>query len=307
MGRYLLKVSTRILQFFTAVFLLWNLSFVLLNLLPGSPFAEEANLNPVYEKTLKEQYGLGESWAERYRTQFIKFLSFDLGPTSSAQGKTAGELIFRALTVSASVVIWAFVFSLITSFLLTMISYFSGAFGRWIINSSMTVALSLPQIFLVPVAVWYFGFELKIFPIAFLDSAISYVLPVLLLSFRPVFMLYRLFFQAVLRTDQEPYCLNARALGFSKSKIFFRFLVPNSVSLWIQQLGSVMIHFFAGALLVELVFNYEGIGSLLIKALNSRDLVLSLAIIVVIGSLVCFVQLATDMINSCIDPRMDIL
>jgi ABC-type dipeptide/oligopeptide/nickel transport system permease component len=307
MGRHLLKIGSRLVQFILTVFLLWNLGFVLLNALPGSPFAQEANLKPQFEQALRQQYGLGASIGERYFLQLKKFLQFDFGPSSSFEGKTANQLIVQTLKTSSTIMLLAFALSMVASFLLTMGSYFGNQLIKSTIDSLMTVVLSLPQIFLVPVAVWFFGFHLKIFPIAFLDSAISYILPVTLLALRPVFVLYRFLTEAIQKTEKEAYSINAKAMGFSKSKIFFRFLVPNSISVWVQHLGSVWVHFFSGTLLIEMVFSYEGMGSLLVKALGSRDFTLSLAIIIVIGTMVSLMQMIADLINSLVDPRLDIL
>jgi oligopeptide transport system permease protein len=314
MGRYLLdhtefkkKLSARVLQLILSLFFLWNLSFFLLRVLPGSPFAEEANLNPKIEALFKEHYGLGDSFLLSYAKSLASLLRADLGISLFFEGRAVTELVGQALKITLPIAGIAFLIAIFVSLALSLWYEFSSPVFKQILNYFSLMILSAPQLLIVPVVIWFFCFKLQWLPIAFLDHWYSYLLPIFFISLRPVWMLFRILKNEMAFTKKTLFYMHAQALGYSRTQLYFKVLLANSLGAWVAQLGTFFGQFVAGSLLIELVLGFDGLGSLFLAALSGRDVPLLSALIFLIGIFVMLSQLLVDLLNYSLDQRQKLL
>jgi oligopeptide transport system permease protein len=314
MGRHLLefselqkKVLSRVLQTVLGLFLLWNLSFFILRVLPGSPFVEELNLNSKVEALLKENYGFGEQWSKSYWKSLKSVLRGELGVSLVFESRSVNHLIWQACKTTLPIAAFAFLFCILGSLILSCWYENSVPSNKVLLNLSSLMILSAPLLLVVPVFLWFFGFKLQWLPIAFLDHWYSYLLPIFFISLRPVSMLFRILRNEMSQTKKSYYFLNAQALGYSKRLIFFKVLLANSLGPWIQQLGHFLSQFIAGSVLIELAMGFDGLGSLFLSSLNSRDIPLLTGLIFFIGGIVMLSQLIVDLLNYFFDQRQKLL
>lgn len=138
----------------------------------------------------------------------------------------------------------------------------------------------------------------------FWSSVEHLILPALALAAWPVGLVTRMTRATVLDVSRESYVVMARALGFSERQVFFRFALRAAWVPIVQTLGLI----FAGALvytfLVETVFNWPGLGSYASRAVSTLDVAAVIGLALFVGILYVFTNLAVDLIQAALDPRI---
>jgi peptide/nickel transport system permease protein len=133
------------------------------------------------------------------------------------------------------------------------------------------------------------------------------VLPAVTLAFRPIGRLAQVARSALVEEMQKPYIVALRAQGMSEGRIVRRHALKNSLIPIITVGGDELASFLNGAVVIETIFAWPGIGSLFIQAIERRDLPLVLACVFVIATMVIVVNLVIDLTYAWIDPRASLI
>jgi peptide/nickel transport system permease protein len=137
-----------------------------------------------------------------------------------------------------------------------------------------------------------------------LDVAQHMVLPVLALVFVYLASIMRITRASVLEALDSPFILAARARGLTRRQVLVRHALPNSVLPIVTVIGSQFGFMLAGAVLVETVFAWPGLGRLLLSAMLNRDFAIITAMFLMISSAIIFANLVIDIAYSFLDPRV---
>lgn len=175
------------------------------------------------------------------------------------------------------------------------------------ISSIAGFTSALPSYWLGVVLLLTFCFKLRIFSVYDMGSSpAGYVLPiatVVIITFGPLVKKTRAVLLDVMNQD---YIRTARALGESEWTVIWRYAIKNAILPIVAIIGYGFTGLMSGTLIIEQVFSLMGIGTLMLTAIQTRDIPLVCGITVVVSSIFCLVQLIVDVLYMVLDPRLTV-
>jgi peptide/nickel transport system permease protein/oligopeptide transport system permease protein len=177
--------------------------------------------------------------------------------------------------------------------------------GDYAVTFGALVGVSMPSFFLGIMLLLFFGLKLDWLPIAGNDEGVkSLVLPAVTLAVVPLAVIARLTRSSLLNALGEDYIRVARAKGLPRRKVVYRHALRNSLIPVVTVVGVQFGTLMAGAVIVETVFAWPGIGRLLVNAVNDRDFPLVQGIVLLVAVGFVIVNLIVDLLYPVIDPRV---
>jgi peptide/nickel transport system permease protein len=141
-------------------------------------------------------------------------------------------------------------------------------------------------------------------PDAFADALRHLVLPAVTLSFGGLASIVRFTRAGVLETLQNDFVSYERAMGYRRSRLIWIYVLRNSVTATVTQIGLLFGGLIAGGVVVEAIFDWPGIGSYTVQAILTGDRQVMLAVTLLIGAIYAVVNIVTDVVHGLIDPRV---
>jgi len=314
-------IASRLAQSLFVVFSVTTLSFWIVRLAPGQPFAyESSTITPAIRAHWRAQYGydrpVGEQFA-RYvgsvaRGQFGYSWSLH-EPVSQALRDTIPRTLLLAGT------------SLALSLLLgvTVGVYQARRPGSWLdrsISAVLVFFFSLPDFWLAIMMLLAFGYWLPILPAggyanpvlheymgpwaAAVDVAKHLVLPALTLTLLTAAAIARFQRAAMLEVLPLEFVRTARAKGASENRVVWRHALRGALTPIVTMLGLLFPLLLGGALFVERVFAWPGMGLMAADAIGARDYDLITATVIIGAVMVALGNLIADVLQAAIDPRI---
>lgn len=139
-----------------------------------------------------------------------------------------------------------------------------------------------------------------------LDVAHHLVLPALVLASQQIAIVARLTRATMIEELESPHIDAGRARGLSEFSILFRHALPAALLPVVTVIGNRVGHLVSGAVIVEIVFGWPGIGRLLVSSTTDRDIPVLLGLFLLIGFAVLIANLLTDISYQRLDPRIRI-
>lgn len=169
------------------------------------------------------------------------------------------------------------------------------------------VGISVPSFFLGPLLLLLFSIRLKLLPISGADDGIySLILPSLAMGTALAAMLSRMSRASMLETLSEDFIRTAYAKGLSPMVIFFKHALRNALIPVVTLMGLQFGAILSGSVVTEKVFNWPGVGLLLLESIQQLDMPLVQTCILVIAFSYAAINMLTDVMYSLIDPRISI-
>ena len=290
--------------------------FTLLRLVPGDPASVLAgpDATPQALEALRDELGLNGSPLVQYFSWIGGILTFDLG-RSLILGGEISALMLDALGNTLLLSITALIFAVAVALGLSTVSVIIDR--RWlnsIVTAFGTVAVAIPNFVTGALLVVLFGVVWAVLPAGgiprkgFLDDpgiTVQYlILPAVCLGLPIAAALTRFLAESLRSQLAEPYVTTARALGISRRRIILTQVLPNALPSTVTVLGMQIGHLLGGAVLVEAIFAWPGLGNLIERAISSRDYPVVQVMLLFSVVLFVIVQLATDLVNAWLDPRI---
>lgn len=317
-------VAGRIAKAIVVVIAIVILNFFLIRLAPGDPaqvLAGEAGAaDEKFVAQLRQQFRLDEPLYSQLWAYLKGVLTLDLG-FSYRQQRTVANLIAERLPATLILTMSAFAIALAGGVVLGTLA--ARNVGRWLDSAISALALvcyATPLFWIALMAVLLFSVTLDWVP-AFgmatvganlkgfayvLDVAHHLVLPASVLGLFYIALYTRLTRASLLEVGREDFIRTARAKGVRESRILWVHQLRNAILPVVTMAGLQAGHLIGGAVVVETVFAWPGIGRLAFDALLQRDYNLLLGIFFVSASLVVIFNLITDLVYGAVDPRIDI-
>ena len=301
-AKYIFK---RILMAIFTIFIAATITFFLMKLVPGSPFASEKS-NEIAQQALNQKYGLDKSIWEQYKIYLGQLLHGDLGVSYKLQKNVpVTTIIKQSFPISARIGGMAIVFAILFGIPLGCISALKR--GKWqdsVIRIVSTLGIAVPSFVIATGSMLLFAIKLKLLPTYGLSTPSSYILPVFTLGFYPMCYIARLMRSSMLDTLGQDYIRTARAKGMSQMVVTFKHALRNSLIPIITYLGPLVAFTLVGGFVVEKVFNIPGLGRYFIKAIDARDYNLIMGTTVFLATFVIFMNLVCDVLYKLVDPRI---
>ncbi|NEP17294.1 MAG: ABC transporter permease [Leptolyngbya sp. SIO4C1] len=305
MPRYIVK---RILS---GLFTIWVTTIavtLLIHLVPGDPvqimFAQSQSTTPEQLEQIRHQLGLDRPLYEQYFLYMGRILQGDFGTTIRGNQPVLELLLVRlpnTLLLALS--------SLVVTILVGVTAGFFAAYkrGTWIDTGLMTGAIlgiSIPSFWLGLMLMYVFSIRLGWLPVSGTDLK-NLILPALTLGLANAAAVSRLTRSSMLDVFSQDYMRTARAKGLSEQIVLSRHAFRNGMINVVNMLGLQFTYMMGGAIVVENVFAWNGIGRLAIQSIFQRDYPTIQGFILVFATVVVTVSIVLDILYAWIDPRID--
>jgi peptide/nickel transport system permease protein len=317
-------IARRLAFYVAAIWAAVTINFVIPRVMPGnavdSVLGRFQNLSPQVVKALEIEFGLHPkgSLFHQYLEYWNNVLHFNLGTSTSQYPTHVSTIIGQTLPWTLSLVGVATVLSFAIGTLL-------GVFAAWRRGGRLDRALpaltflqATPYFFLALLLIYLFAIKLKWLPYgqgyalglspgfnwAFISSAITHsLLPALTIIATSIGGWMLQMRNVMLTTISEDYILVAQAKGLSTRTVMFTYGARNAILPNIAGFALSIGFVVAGALVMEIVFSYPGVGFTLYNAVTSNDYPLMQGIFLVISMAVLTASLLADIAYAIADPR----
>ena len=297
-------VLSRLLWSIPVLFLVATLTFVIMHAVPGGPFDKEKKLPPEIKANVEAKYHLNEPLWRQYGLYLGGLMKGDLGPSYKYLGRTVNDVIADTLPVSAELGILALLIAAVLGVGSgTLAAVNGGAVDRMNIILA-TIGISVPSFVLGALLVLVFSHTFHLLPPALWEDPRNAILPALALGLAPAAYIARLTRSAVLGVQGQDYIRTARAKGLSEGTIIRRHLLRNALTPVVTILGPLAAGLITGSLVVEYIFSIPGMGKFYITAATNRDYPLIMGVTLVYAIFIVLANLAVDLINAYLDPRI---
>lgn len=283
------------------------LVFMMIHLVPGDPVLVMLAESPSVEdrRTIEQQLGLNQPLYVQYWDFISSAASGDLGRSIRLQVPVTSlieERLPNTLILTISSLCIAVVFGIAFG---TLSAVYHRGPGDYAVTFGALIGVSIPSFFLGIMLLLFFGLKLGWLPIAGnTDGVKSLVLPAITLAVVPLAVIARLTRSSLLDVLGEDYIEVARAKGLPRHAVVRRHGLRNSLIPVVTVVGVQFGTLMAGAVIVESVFAWPGIGRLLVDAVNDRDFPLVQGIVLVVAVGFVLVNLVVDVLYPAIDPRI---
>jgi len=252
----------------------------------------------------RHSWGLDQPIWVQYLRYFAALGHGDLGQ-SMRDGRPAIELVAERIPATLAITIPA----LLLKIGLGVPAGVHAALHRnsWIDRLTMsfaTAGFTVPSFVLGLVLVLVFAVQLRWLPSGGQSGWQSGVLPVITLGLGGAGVLARFTRSAMLEVLGQPYIRTASARGVPWGAVIRRHALPNAAIPTVTVIGFMVGSLMAGAVVVESVFSWPGVGRLLITAVSNRDLAVVQCVLLLVASTMVLANLAVDLLYGVLDPRM---
>lgn len=306
-------VALRLLRALLTIWAAVTLVFVLVRTVPGDPATAILGdtASPEEHAALRESLALDRPLPLQYALFLGSLLDGTLGHSYRDQSQSVSTAILEVmpqtleLTLAALVIGWMIALPLGT---LAALSRRKGHAYGWDLSARAITSLgvAVPTIALGPLLLLLFSIELRILPMAGDEDAhlLGLVLPATTIGLALAASLTRQTRAQMLEKLAEPYVTAARARGLSERQAALRHALRNAalpvLTLGAAQLGALL----SGSVIVERLFERQGLGTLLLDAFGARDIPIVQGCALVVAVLYVAVNLASDLVVVAIDPRV---
>lgn len=283
------------------------LLFILLQLMPGSPFNDE-KLNNDQRAVLNAKYGLDKPLVIQFGKYVLNMVQGDFGVSYNISKNTPiSQLVQSRIPASIKVGGMAVSLGAIVGLLLGIVA----ALKRGtVIDSFCTVisvlGVSVPSYVFALALSYFLGFKLDLLPMLYTLKApfLSSVMPSIALSMFTMASIARFTRNEMLDVLGSEYMLLAESKGISGAPLILRHALRNALIPIITVLAPLIVDLITGSLVIEKIFSIPGVGSLLVTAIQSNDYNVVIALSFIYSALYIGIMLVVDILYGLIDPRI---
>ncbi len=303
-------VVKRILLFIPTIFFISLIMFFILNVLPGDATTMSGGLKRQLDEqttaNMRIQLGLDQPLHIRYFKYMKGLVKGDLGKSylrNESVNLLLSERLMPTLQISLAAILIAVGIGIPLGFLSALKQ------GTWIDTLSMISAVSgvsIPQFWLGLILMYVFSLLLNwLPPQGYGDGAFRYMLmPSITLGVGYMALIARTTRAAVIEVLNEDFVRTARAKGISELAVNYRHVFKNTLILILTTVGLQFGSLVGQTVIVEKVFSWPGIGSLLVDSIFQRDIPVTQGCVLVIIGVFLVVNLVIDLLYVVIDPRI---
>lgn len=305
MNQYTKYILKRIFYMLVTLFLIATITFFLMKLLPGSPYANEENLTDAQLQIMNAKYGLDKPVWMQYLIYLGGLVRLDLG-MSFQYNSTVLNLLSSRVGPSFQIGLQALIFGMGMGTLLGLVAAMK---QNTIVDTGATffaiIGRSVPSFVFAVVLQLVFGVIFPILPIALWNQGfISSILPTLALSISPVADSARFIRTEMVEVLQSDYMELARAKGLSRMEVVMKHGVRNALIPLVTIAGPMLVGLMTGSMVIENIFAIPGIGEQFVKSILTNDYPTIMGVTMMYSFLLVVTILIVDLLYGFIDPRI---
>lgn len=297
------------------------LIFILLRLAPGDPI--DAYINPSVPlsmdelASLRERLGLNQSLPVQYFAWLTAAISGNFGYSIQRAGVAVLPLVLErvgpTVLLMASGLVLAIVLGISAGIISAVRRNSATDVGLSIASS---IGISSPAFLTALLGLYFFSVQLRWAPaggmltpgepFSVIDLLAHLILPACLLSIGYAALIMRYMRSSLLEVLNQDYVRTARAKGVKEFWVIIKHATRNALLPVVTLIGSTIGIAIGGAIFLESVFNWPGMGLLLVNAVNTRDYPVIMCATLIVGASVIAVNLLTDITYAAVDPRIQV-
>lgn len=313
MAGYILK---RLLSAIPVLFGITVIVFLIMALIPGDPATAilGAYATPENVAKLNRDLGLDKPLAQQYFIWLGNMLTGDFGTSFALNRPVLDEVLERfnaTLILAGTAFVLCSIFGIVAGVVSAANQY---GLGDKAITFVVLLGISIPSFFLGMMMILFFAVNLRMFPVSGmwpiygardLSALISHLtLPALALAVVATGVIARLTRSAMLEVLRQDYIRTARAKGVPERGVIWRHALKAAMVAIIPVLGIQAGFVLSGAVYIEIVFQWPGVGRMLVDAILKRDILLVQGGVVFVAACYVMFNIAVDVAQSLLDPRI---
>jgi oligopeptide transport system permease protein len=302
-------IAYRLLQLPLILAVIYLVTFFLVWVAPGDPFAGDRVIDPEVAATLRAKYHAGSAG------EFLLFYPYsiltkgDFGLSMNYKGFSVNEIIASSLPVSIALGLFALAIAVLVGVGVgTLAAVRRDGILDWASISITLLGISLPSFVVAALLLMLSATDALrgVFAIGRWASPVDVILPGIALSLLPMSYIARLTRASMLDILGSDFVRTARAKGLSKSVVVWKHCLKNAFVPVLSYLGPAAAVTLTGSFVVEKVFNIPGLGQHFVNSVLNRDQTLILGVVMVYSLFLLVFNLLVDVAYAFIDPRIDI-
>ncbi|WP_169056290.1 ABC transporter permease [Bacillus pumilus] len=294
------------------------LSFAIMKAAPGDPMSlmMDPTISAADREAFIDKYGLNDPEYVQYMKWLGNMLQGDFGTSIVKKGTPVADLIFARLPNTLILMIFSTLVALIIAIPFGVLSakrpYTKLDYG---ITVTSFIGLAIPNFWFGLILIMVLSVNLGWFPTGgvstlnadfnVFDRLHHIILPAFVLATADMAGLTRYTRSSMLEVMRQDYIRTARAKGFRENKVIFKHGLRNGLMPVITIFGLMIPSFIGGAVVVEQIFTWPGLGKLFIDSAFSRDYPVIMAMTVISAVLVVVGNLIADILYAIVDPRIE--
>lgn len=282
---------------------------LLIHLVPGDPvrtmFAQSQGVTPAQIEEIRHNFGLDLPIYQQYFNYLVRLFHGDMGVTIRGQQPVL-KLIMICLPYTLALTCSAMVVALLFGMTCGFIAAYKR--GSWFDSALMVTAIlgvSLPHFWLGLMLMLLFSVKWGLLPVAGTGFE-GLILPALTLGITNAAIIARLTRSSMIEIFSQDFIRTARAKGLPRTLVLYRHALRAGLIPVITMMGMQFTYLMGGAVIIENVFSWNGIGRLAVQAIFQRDYPLIQGFILVFAFIVAIVSLLLDILYAWLDPRIKV-
>ncbi|MGE7835026.1 nickel ABC transporter permease [Viridibacillus arvi] len=285
------------------------ITFILLHLIPGDPavaYLRLSNIPPtdVAVAELRLKLGLDNPLHIQYLEWLGKVIQLDLGMSYVSKNTVWDEILLH-LIPTIQLTLTALFFIVIISLPIGVLSAIYK--GKWIDQFSRIIAyisVSMPTFWFGFLVIFFLSVKLDLFPVLGRGTLAHLILPSMTLAFGYIGTYIRLLRASMLENFNEPFVVYAKARGLRQRQIMSRHVLKKSILPVVTGLGMSFGNMLGGAVIVETIFAWPGMGQLFVSSILNQDYPMIQGCVLFMSVIFVFCNLLVDVTYSFLDPRI---
>lgn len=304
MRKYILK---RIVISVVTLFIILFVLFLMLHMMPGSPFNDE-KLTETQKELIYRKYGLDKPVLVQFGLYVKNMLRGDFGVSYNISKNTPISILLKScLSTSFLLGLKAVALGILIGVPLGILSALKKNKIPDILSNFISVlGVSVPSYVFALAFSYFLAYKAKLFPLFYQSTNVfkSTLLPTFALSIYVIAYMIRFTRNELLQVIDSDYILFSRTKGLSNMRIIMVHAMRNVVNSLITVLGPITVWLMTGSVVVERIFSIPGIGSMLVTAIQTNDYNVVIALSFMYSVLYIVVMLAVDILYGIVDPRI---
>ncbi|MCZ0703078.1 peptide/nickel transport system permease protein [Natronobacillus azotifigens] len=302
-------IGKRITQLLIMFLLLSFITFVLMKLTPGDPVrtilnVEDVSTTTAQEELIKQQYGFDRPILIQYGEWLSNVVQLDLGESIIAKQPVL-QLIINRLPASVALTIGGLVALLVIAVPFSVLAaIYENKWPDYLCRGVAIIGASIPSFWLGLLLIFFFSLQLNLLPVMGRGTLAHYILPSVTLGMAMAPVYIKLLREQLIDILQSSYIESAIARGIPRWRILLFHAIRGSLIPLVTMFGLSIGSLLGGITVIEMLFSWPGMGELIVNAVTQRDYPLIQGYIIVVGSLVVFINLLVDLITMLINPQI---
>ena len=307
-------ILKRIFQLIPVLLITMSMTFVITRVLPGNPAVSILGPQATVEDIAKmeEEMGLHDPMPVQYINYMKRILTGDLG-TSYRYNRPVADLIFEKLPNTLQIALASLIIALLIGVPVGIISAVKQySLFDYISMIAALIGVSMPSFWLGLMLVLIFSVNLGWFPtmgMGVISNGIGDVishlfLPSLCLSFGSMANFARISRSSMLEVIDQDYMKAVRAKGIRENVVIIKHGLKNALPPIVTVLGMRIAALMTGAIMIETIFSWPGIGKWIIDAITNRDYPVLQGAVLIIATIIIVVNLTIDLLYGVVNPRI---